>query len=77
MAGIPSNDAGALYRVMAECAGDAQKLRTMGKAARKTAERTGWSVYRDRAAQTIREFLQGYVPGTEENKRCSGPRLSD
>jgi len=74
---IPPNDAGALYRVMAECAGDPQKLRTMGKAARKTAERTGWSVYRDRAAQTIREFLQGYVPGTEENKRCSGPRLSD
>ena len=43
----------------------------------KRLQRTGWSVYRDRAAQTIREFLQGYVPGTEENKRCSGPRLSD
>ena len=52
---IPPNDAGALYRVMArKRAGDPQKLRTMGKAARKTAERTGWSVPRSCCSDDLR-----------------------
>ena len=55
---IPSNDASALYRIMAECARDPQKLGVMGKAARETAEQIGWSVYRERAADTMRGFLE-------------------
>jgi len=54
---IPSNDAYALYHNMAEAAQHPEKLVGMGKAARKTAEQIGWSVYRERAARTLRDFL--------------------
>jgi len=63
---IPSNDASALYRIMAECARDPQKLWAMGRAARKTAERTGWSVYRERAAQTVRDFLEANAQESDD-----------
>ncbi len=54
---IPSNDAYALYHNMAEAAQHPEKLVGMGEAARKTAEQIGWSVYRERAARTLRDFL--------------------
>jgi glycosyltransferase involved in cell wall biosynthesis len=72
---IPSNDVGALYQKMAECVDDPERLRMMGKAARRTAERAGWSVYRDRAAHTIRQFLEANVQGREENESLSQSRL--
>jgi glycosyltransferase involved in cell wall biosynthesis len=54
---IPSGDPHALYQNMAEAAQHPERLFVMGKAARKTAEQNGWSVYRDRAARTLCDFL--------------------
>ena len=74
---IPSKDVSALYQIMAECVSNPQKLRIMAKAARKTAERTGWPVYRDRAARTIRQFLEVNAQRREENEDLSRSGLLD
>jgi glycosyltransferase involved in cell wall biosynthesis len=54
---IPSSDKHALYQTMAEAAQHPDRLFAMGRLAAKTAEQVGWSVYRERAARTLSEFL--------------------
>jgi glycosyltransferase involved in cell wall biosynthesis len=57
---ISTNDSDALFRIMAECARNPEKLHAMGRAARKAAEEIGWPVYRAHAAAIVCDFLSTY-----------------
>jgi starch synthase len=53
---IPSGDLDALCQAMQFCVDNPEKLKMMGKAARRCAERFSWNSYGDRWQQILKEF---------------------